>query len=72
MIVAKQNYMLAEDINEVMDAFRDKDFGREYIDRYESVVRAVRKEKIPIEILPRIRYTWRPSRWKSRLLKIIR
>lgn len=27
-------------------------FGREYIDRYESVVRAVRKEKIPIEILP--------------------
>lgn len=26
-------------------------FGREYIDRYESVVRAVRK-KIPIEILP--------------------
>ena len=27
-------------------------FGKEYIDRYESVVRAVRKEKIPIEILP--------------------
>ena len=27
-------------------------FGREYIDRYESVVRAVREEKIPIEILP--------------------
>ena len=27
-------------------------FGREYIDRYESVVRAVRKEKIPREILP--------------------
>ena len=27
-------------------------FGREYIDRYESVVRAVRKEKIPIEIMP--------------------
>ena len=27
-------------------------FGREYIDRYESVVKAVRKEKIPIEILP--------------------
>lgn len=25
MIVAKQNYMLAEDINEVMDAFRDKE-----------------------------------------------
>lgn len=24
-------------------------FGREYIDRYESVVRAVRKEKIPID-----------------------
>ena len=27
-------------------------FGKEYIDRYESVVRAVREEKIPIEILP--------------------
>lgn len=25
MIVSKQNYMLAEDINEVMDAFRDKE-----------------------------------------------
>ena len=27
-------------------------FGKEYIDKYESVVRAIREENIPIEILP--------------------
>lgn len=31
-------------------------FGKEYIDKYESVVRAIREENIPIEILPEWKY----------------
>ena len=43
MIVAKQNYMLAEDINEVMDAFRDKE-GKVLVNIANTDVTAIMEE----------------------------